>query len=144
MKKTIIIFTIITMFCAISCSNVNKKSESKVKETALFKDGKIHVYYFHYSIRCEGCIAVEEQTKLILEQIYPDKIKSGEITMQSFNMEKNEDNGLSKELKVGGQTLLFIKDDKIVNLTNDAFMYAAYSPDKYTTIVQNTINELLK
>lgn len=144
MKKSLIIFTIIASFCFISCSNSTKKSENKVKETAYFKDNNIHVYYFHYSIRCEGCIAVEEKTKFVLEQIYPNKMKRGEIIFQSFNMDKNEDNGLSKKLKVGGQTLLFIKDDKIIDLTNDAFMYAAYSPDKYKTIVENTINELLK
>ena len=107
------------------CSD--QKSESGVK-----------AYYFHASRRCATCEAVETVTKETLKDNY-----AGKVVFISINREKEKDNPLLKKYKVSGQTLLVVKGDKVVNLTNDAFLYARTSPSIFKKKLKSTIDPLM-
>ena len=48
-----------------------------------------------------------------------------------------------KKYEVWGQTLLFIKGKKVINKTNEAFMYVTTDPEKWMTTVKETVDSLL-
>lgn len=105
---------------------------------------KIEVYYFHLTRRCATCNAVEKESIKALETLYPEKIKNGEITFLSVNIEEEKNKALAESLEVTGQTLLFVNGDNKVNLTNDGFMYAKTNPEKLQAKFKKTIDFFLE
>ncbi|MCK5687342.1 hypothetical protein KAJ27_24620 [bacterium] len=99
----------------------------------------VKVYYFHATARCATCKAVEAVTKEALKEYYGDK-----VSFTSINREKDKDNALIKKHKVSGQTLLVIQEEKVVNLTNDAFLNARTKPAKFKKAIKKTIDSMLK
>lgn len=85
---------------------------------------KVEVFYFHFAQRCTTCLAVEANCKGALNALYTDKVKSGEYTFQSLDIEDAKSKALVQKLKVGGQTLLVVSGSKKVDITSKAFMYA--------------------
>lgn len=102
----------------------------------------IEVYYFHYSRRCATCQAVEDESEKALKELYPEKMKSGEIIFLSLNLEDNTNDALAEKLKVSGQSLLIVKGDKQDNLTNTAFMHARDNPEKLKKAIQESIENM--
>jgi hypothetical protein len=105
---------------------------------------KIEAYYFHYTTRCMTCRTVEERAKENLGDLYPAQVKAGTVTFQAANLNEEAGEALAKKLGVSGQTLLIVKGEKQVNLTNEAFLYAVTNPDKYKAIIKEKVDELLK
>jgi len=103
---------------------------------------KIEVYYFHNTRRCATCEAVESVTINTLEENYPEQLKSGILSFQSLNIEDDKNEPLARKLNVSGQTLLFVKDGKKKDLTNDAFMYARTKPEKFQEKIIKTVDNL--
>ncbi len=97
----------------------------------------VEVYYFHATNRCVTCQAVESVTKETLKQFYGDQ-----IVLKSINQDEDKTNPLIKKHKIAGQTLLVLKGDKAVNLTNYAFMNARNNPDKLKEKIKETIDKM--
>ena len=99
---------------------------------------KVQAYYFHNQVRCETCRTVEAEAKQNLKELYGDK-----VSFQALNLEEKATQELAKKLKVSGQTLLVVKDDKQINLTNEGFMYAVTNPDKFKSIIKEKVDPLV-
>ncbi len=141
MKKiTSILFVLIIALNVTACNN--GQSNNKEDKVTVKTDKKIEVYYFHYSHRCKTCVAVEEETKKALNELYPKEMKSGTITFQSIDMDEEEGEQLAEKMQISGQTLIFIQDNKKLNLTNDGFMYAVTNPDKLKSKIKKTVLSL--
>jgi hypothetical protein len=98
-------------------------SEAQVQQ----KDGKssnVNVYYFHFTRRCTTCMAVEENAKKAVELLYPEKVKTGEYTFTAINLDEAAGKNLADKLKVGGQTLLVVRGDKKIDITDKGFLNA--------------------
>jgi len=130
MKKTILFFAALFMVSGIFAGNPATK--------------KIEVYYFHFTRRCMTCNNVEKVSKEAVELQYAEKVKSGEITFQSINLDEKEGEAIGAKLKVEGQTLLIVSGDKQVNLTDKGFLYANSSPDKLKAEIKKAIDNLIK
>jgi hypothetical protein len=100
---------------------------------------KIEAYYFHNKTRCTTCKTVEAEAKADLKELYGDK-----VTFQALNLEEKSTEPIAQKLKVSGQTLLVVKGDKQVNLTNEGFLYAVNDPDKFKKIIKEKVDPLIK
>lgn len=123
-------------FSAVACNGQTQQ----VKQTV--NTGKIEVYYFHFTARCLTCNTVESETKKNIETLYPELLKVGKISFKSLNIDEKSTEAIAKKLKVYGQTLLVVKGNKKVDLTNDAFLYARSDSEKYKQIMKQKIDEL--
>lgn len=103
----------------------------------------IKVYYFHNTKRCATCNAVEDETKMALAMFYPEQTEAGTIEFTSLNLEEEEGESMAQELEVSGQTLLLVKGESRVNLTNDGFMNARTNPTRFHEILRAHIDDLL-
>ena len=119
----------------------DQKTEDQLSETVAGDD--IQVYYFHNTTRCATCNAVEDETKMALEMFYSEKMEDGSIEFTSLNLEEEEGETMAESLEVSGQTLLIVKGETMVNLTNEGFMNARTNPTKFHEIIQTSIDELL-
>lgn len=112
--------------------------------SSLISGKKIDVCYFHFTRRNPTDINIEKVAREAVEQQYADKVRTGEVTFQSINLDEKDGEALGTKLKVDGQTLLIISDDKRVDLTDKGMMYASSSPEKLKAEIQKTIDTFLK
>lgn len=103
------------------------------------KSSKIEAYYFHNKTRCTTCKTVEAEAKANLKELYGDK-----VSFTALNLEEKTTDPIAKKLKVSGQTLLVVKGDKKVNLTNEGFLYAVSDPEKFKAIIKEKVDPLVK
>jgi len=130
------------LLMAVSLSACNAHSSKEHKSVAVDSE-ELQVYYFHFTKRCATCNAVENETKLALELYFADQVKEGNVAFTSLNLEEDDGKKMAEQLKVSGQTLMLVKRDQTVNLTNDGFMNARTNPDKFHEILKRNIDQLL-
>ena len=142
MKKIVSIIAIMIFALSITACNT-AESKNTIEEKDNVKETKtevINVYYFHFAHRCATCLAVEDETKRILNELYPERMKNKEIIFQSVSLDEKEGKILANKMKISGQTLLFKQGKKKVNLTSVAFMYARTKPEKFKAEIKKTID----
>lgn len=101
-------------------------------------DNQVQAYYFHNTVRCETCRTVEAQAKADLESLYGDM-----VTFKALNLEDAATKPIAEKLKVSGQTLLIVKGNQKINLTNEGFLYAVTNPAKLKAIIKSKVDPLL-
>ena len=139
MKAIKIMFLLIVTVSVSACNaQTSQDQNSSVADT-----DELQVYYFHFTKRCATCNAVENEAKVALEMFYADQLKEGNIAFISLNLEEDDGKKMADQLKVSGQTLLLVRGDQMVNLTNEGFMNARTKPDKYHEILKSNIDKLL-
>ena len=146
MKKIIYFSMVFVAFISLySCNNTDGKEANKqVIDTEVdVSENTILVYYFHGSIRCHTCISVDEDTHKYLKELFPEKMDKSEIVFKSIDIDKKESPELIEKYEIYGQTLLLIKGDKKVDLTQDAFQYVTTSPEKWKQIFEDNMKELI-
>ncbi len=140
--------SILILFAALSivaCNTQSKESsDSKEKpksEAVLSED--VQIYYFHNTTRCATCNAVEDETQVALDMFYKEKLEAGTVGFISLNLEEDEGKNMAEALHVSGQTLLLVRGETQVNLTNEGFMNARTNPEKFHEILKTQIDNLL-
>lgn len=114
-------------------------AQTSKKTTQSSASAKVEAYYFHMSTRCVTCKAVEAEAKKDLEALYGEK-----VNFQAINLEDDANKAITEKLKISGQTLLIMKGDTKINLTNEGFMYARNNPEKFKSIIKEKVDGLLK
>ena len=114
-------------------------AQTSKKETPASATNKVEAYYFHFNARCETCRTVEAETKADLESLY-----SGGISFKAINLDDASSKVIAEKLKISGQTLLIVKGDQKINLTNEGFLYAVTNPSKFKSIIKAKVDPLLQ
>jgi hypothetical protein len=140
MRKLFFISFVLITLVGISCNaQPNQKSASPVS-----KNGDVEVYYFHMTTRCVTCKTVEAEARKNVEMLYADEIKSGKISFTALNLEESTGKSMGEKLGVNSQTLLIVKGDQKLNITNEGFLYAVSQPKKFADVMKSKIDPLIK
>lgn len=140
--KTIHFFVTVffAAFAFLSCEAQTKSDASAASSVS----DKVEAYYFHFSSRCVTCKKVEAEAKNNIETIYPELFKTGKMTFTAYNLDESDAKAMAEKLGVSGQTLLLVKGNKKVNITNEGFMYAKTNPEKFKEVMKEKLDELMK
>jgi hypothetical protein len=133
MKSMKLLLLALIFIPAIACKAQTEKKENKTTNVT-----KIEAYYFHFTARCVTCKTVEAEAKANIENLY-----KGKVSFQSVNLDEESGKALAEKLKVAGQTLLIVKGNAQINLTNEGFMYARNNPEKFKSIIKEKVDKLL-
>ncbi len=135
MKKVVSILSLMILvgMVAVSAQNQNKEIASSNQD-----ETSVKAYYFHATNRCVTCKAVEAVSIEVINESYADK-----VSLKIFNREKDENKALVEKYQISGQTLLIVKGDKVINLTNEAFLNARSNPEKFKLKLKSTLDSLL-
>jgi hypothetical protein len=140
MKKFILAGFMILVFSIISCN-----AQPEKKQTVSSGSGNdVEVYYFHRTARCVTCKTVEAEARKDIEMLYADQVKSGKISFTALNLEETTGKTIGDRLGVNSQTLLIVKGDQKINITNEGFLYAVSKPDKFKEIIKEKVDPLMK
>ncbi|HET6557699.1 MAG TPA: nitrophenyl compound nitroreductase subunit ArsF family protein [Prolixibacteraceae bacterium] len=133
MKK--LTFLSFALFCMMGSFTLS--AQTTKKETAASASPAIEAYYFHNTARCVTCKTVEAEAKADLQSLY-----GNQVVFKSLDLEEEATKPIAKKLEVSGQTLLVVKGNKKVNLTNEGFMYARTNPKKFKEIIKQKVDAL--
>lgn len=135
MKRIFLIGVAILM--VMFTGSCNAKSTDKQATTATSEN--VEAYYFHFTSRCVTCLAVEAEAQKDLLDLYGNK-----VIFRSINLDDPSSKQIAEKLQAPGQALLIVKGNKIINLTNEGFLYARKNPAKFKSVIKETIESLLK
>jgi hypothetical protein len=140
MSKFLLMSLVLIAQVGISCTaQTNQKPSSPV-----IKSGDVEVYYFHMTTRCVTCRTVEAEARKNVEMLYSDQVKSGKISFTALNLEEATGKSMGEKLGVNSQTLLIVKGDEKINITNEGFLYAVSQPQKFTEVMKSKIDPLIE
>ena len=106
----------------------------------------VAAYYFHRTLRCPTCIAIEANAARVIEDHFTQPVEQGRLIWIPFNLDEPGGEELAKEFKVSANTLVLSKDradgrkeykklEKVWNLIG--------SPAKFDAYVKSEIAEFL-
>lgn len=127
-------FTLVMIMGSWSCNAQTNNKDAKTNSST-----KVEAYYFHFTARCVTCKAVESEAKSSIESLY-----GGKVTFQSVNLDEDSSKALAEKLKVDGQSLLIVKGETKINLTNEGFLYARNNPEKFKAIIKEKVDALIQ
>jgi hypothetical protein len=139
MKKIIILSLV--LFMIMGGFSLNAQAGKRSPDIKVITP-KVEVYYFHFTVRCVTCHAVEDNSKSALTALYPEKVKTGEYAFKGLNLDDAASKPIAKKLGVGGQMLLVVCDDKKIDLTSKVFLYA-HDPDKIKAEIKKAVEKVL-
>lgn len=140
MRNFFLISIVLMALIAVSCNaQTNQKPSPSIS-----KNGDVEVYYFHMTTRCVTCKTLEAEARKNVEMLYADQVKAGTISFTALNLEEATGKSVGERLGVNSQTLLIVKGDQRINITNEGFLYAVSQPQKFTEVMKSKIDPLIK
>lgn len=106
----------------------------------------IEIFYFHRTIRCNTCQAIEKTTTELLQSDYKKEVESNTIIFRSINCESTnaEDSVIVAQYEADGPKLLVVHHDgkKYTNydLSDVALTYALNHPTKLRAELKKKID----
>lgn len=140
MKKVILSMIALTAF--LEFNSCNAQGAKGTSQNANVQTENIEVYYFHFTRRCETCMAVENESRKAVEELYSKALEEGRIIFQSLNLEEEEGKQIASKLNISSQTLLVVRFGEKIDLTNQGFMYARTDPEKLKKAIQDAIGKI--
>ena len=134
MRKIMMFSFALTLLLGTWSCNAQTGNKESTGNTSV----KVEAYYFHFTARCVTCKAVESEAKSSIESLYGDK-----VTFQSVNLDEESSKAMAEKLDIAGQTLLIVKGNTKINLTNEGFMYARSNPEKFKAIIREKVDPLV-
>ncbi|MEI6089741.1 MAG: nitrophenyl compound nitroreductase subunit ArsF family protein [bacterium] len=106
---------------------------------------RIDVTYFHATMRCAGCLAIEEITESTMKDSFARELKDSTITYSSVDFLAEGNEHFQDDYKFDVQTLIISKkvNGKEVKWKNLEKIWDLYSnPGNYTKYVESEIRKL--
>jgi len=139
MRQTALVAAILAvMLTSISCKNQNVKKE--IGQNLNSTD--VNVYYFHFTRRCATCLAVEENARKAVETLYGIEVKTGEYSFTSINLDEAGSKEIAGKLGIGGQTLLVVRGDKKIDITDKGFLNA-HDLEKMKEEIKSAVDKVI-
>jgi hypothetical protein len=139
MKKILVFIVVLVSIFSWSCR------QSHTIRSQTNSDAKLEVLYFHTAMRCPACIAIENNTKRVLDENFKTQLDSGIIRFTPCNIDEKSNSSLLEKYQVSYLTLLIIKADGTkTDFTNTAFQYADTKPEKFMELLKAEIDKNLK
>ncbi len=111
------------------------------------KNVKIEVLYFHATMRCQGCLTIEENINNSVNSLFSKELRSGTMTLNSIDFLQPANEHYQNDYKFETQTLIISKkvNGKEVKWKNlDKIWDYANDYDKFKQYIKEEIKKFLK
>lgn len=142
-----IILAVMMLLICVACSNNSSTKNRESQENPVVQADHVEVLYFHGKQRCPTCLAIEKNTKAVIENKFSDELKNGTLLFKSVDLSRTENKEIAKKYEVTWSSLFLSqwKDGKETteNLTKDAFAKARTTPESFKEELAKKIKQLL-
>lgn len=124
MKKiTIIMMAVLFSSATISACSSNNAPETKTESVAK-NASPVEIIYFHGKQRCMTCMAIEKETKALVEGELAKQVKAGKVKFHVVDFSTEEGKKIAAKYKVTFSSLFVVTPKGAENLTRFAFANA--------------------
>lgn len=127
----------------VSCGSGKNTANAKSPE----KD-RVEVIYFHGKQRCATCMAIEKNTREVINNLFANELKNGTVVFKIVDISTPEGEKIADKYEVTWSSLFVNKwkDSKETrsNLTEFAFGNARKNPDAFKKTLADKIRQSLK
>lgn len=144
MKKiTIILFATLLSTTTISaCTGINTP-ESK-KETVAKQEAAVEIIYFHGKQRCKTCIAIEKETKALVEGELAELVKKGKVKFRIVDFSTDEGKKIASKYRVTFSSLFVVTPKGAEDLTRFAFANARSNAEGFRKELKDKVVKTIK
>ena len=132
---------------SIEATQVNEKNNvADMAKTPAENSPTVIAYYFHRTMRCPTCLAIEANTARVIEENYPQHIADGTLMWIPFNLDDPGGEEFEKEFDVSASTLVL---SKMTNGNNTEYKKLEKvwdligNPVKFDDYVQGKVKQFL-
>ena len=107
---------------------------------------QIKLKYFHATLRCHGCIVIEDNINNSLNSIYENELKDSTIVFNSLDFLEDENKHFQDDYKFDSQTLILSKfvNGKEVKWKNlDKIWDYSGDYEKFLKYIKNEVDKFL-
>lgn len=149
MKKLILALAICFGLTAYGSNEVKRESTTKVEQVQPQKTGnRVEILYFHGKQRCATCMAIEKNTRELVNTTFAKELKNGTVVFKIVDMSTPEGEKIADNYKVTWSSLYVNKwkDGKETrnDMTKFGFSNARKTPDTFKKVVIQKVKSLLK
>ncbi len=142
MKKFLMMLTLMIglMSCGSSADN-SANAANPVKD-------HVEVIYFHGKQRCATCMAIEQNAKATVDEMFADELKNGAVVFKTVDISTPEGEALADKYEVSWSSL-YVNEWKggketRNNMTKFGFGNARNNPDAFKKGLSDKIRQSLK
>lgn len=141
--KTLILF-LATCLGLVACGNTPAKDNA----AAAPERDCVEVLYFHGKQRCATCVAIEQNTRTVIESRFAEECAKGDVVFRIIDLTLPENEALAEKYEVTWSSLWLTRwtdgTDRSENLTEYAFANARTAPETFRAELEQKIREMLK
>ena len=141
MKKLLMFFAL--LIGLLSCGSGENTANAKSPAT-----DRVEVIYFHGKQRCATCMAIEKNTREILNSQFANKLKNGKVVFKIVDISTPEGEKIADRYEVTWSSLFVNKwkngKETRNNMTEFAFGNARKNPDAFKKTLADKIRHSLK
>lgn len=144
MRKLLVLLTLTLGLVACGNGNAKNKKSAAPENT---KD-RTEVLYFHGKQRCATCMAIEQNTRAVVEEQFADELKNGTLVFRIIDISEPENEAIADKYEVTWSSLIVSRwqggKESAENLTEYAFANARTAPETFREGLAAKIRELQK
>lgn len=125
----------------------SKTTSDNVAPVALLENG-VEVLSFHNKQRCPTCIAIENETRNVLNSSFAQQLADSTVVFRVFDLSEKENQQIAEHYQVSFSSLILVKYDAgkptVCDLTEYAFSKARVAPDEFKAELAGRLEALLQ
>ena len=144
MKKiTIMLLATLLSTTTISACTGNNTPESKM-ETVAKQEAAVEIIYFHGKQRCKTCIAIEKETKALVEGELAELVKKGKVKFRIVDFSTDEGKKIASKYKVTFSSLFVVTPKGAEDVTRFAFANARSNAEGFRKELKDKVVKTIK
>ena len=144
MKKiTIMLLAALLSTATISACTGISTPEAK-KETVAKQEAAVEIIYFHGKQRCKTCIAIEKETKALVEGELAELVKKGKVKFRIVDFSTDEGKKISSKYRVTFSSLFVVTPSGAEDLTRFAFANARSNAEGFRKELKDKVVKTIK
>ncbi len=149
MKKFLIaLFLGCSVMATAQCCKNSNNAKCVISPSSVSSNDVVEVIYFHGKQRCATCMAIENETRNVVEGDLAGLQESGNVRMRVVDFSTDEGKVLANKYKVTFSSLFVVanpgENEQAENLTNLGFAKARSNADAFRQELKSKILSLLK
>ena len=126
-----------------ACGGGNAKQSA-----APTRENGVEVLYFHGKQRCATCVAIERETKAVIDGQFADVVADGALEMRIIDITQPENEAIADKYEITWSSLVVVKykdgKEQAENLTEFAFANARNKPETFRAELSDKLKNLLE
>ena len=137
------------LMMAAFCIGLAACGGGNTKQTAApTRENGVEVLYFHGKQRCATCVAIERETKAVVNEQFADAVADGALEMRIIDITQPENEAIADKYEITWSSLVVVKynegNEEAENLTKFAFANARNNPETFRTELSEKLKKLLE